>query len=126
MEEYRIKDVPTEVYIKFKERLDSPSDLQIFKDWIDNDEYKSREENVENTKELHRLHILQAIIFSQYSEVHFFHGGTLHCMSGFVEQEGRLPTIDDDIRIIRGRHYFEVTNEYIISEVGFEIVRESK
>ena len=128
MEKYQIEGVPMEVYTKFKEKLNSPSynGLQIFKDWICNDEDKTREENIKDTKELHRLHILQAIISSQYAKVEFAHGSTLHCMSGFVEQEGRFPTIDDDIRIIRGDHYFAVAEEYIISEVGFEIVRKKK
>jgi hypothetical protein len=44
-------------------------------------------------------------------------------MSGFMEQEGRLPNNNDRIRIIKGRFYFEKGSDFVISEIGFEIVR---
>lgn len=112
---YGIEGVPEDVYRKFKESLNHPIKLQLFRTIIG--------DNIEETKELHRLHILQSIINSKYAQVKSFYG-ILFCMSGFVEKKGRLPNINDNIRIIRGRYYFDVMPDgYLTSEVGFEIIK---
>ena len=43
-------------------------------------------------------------------------------MSGFLEQYGRMPTSNDKIKIIKGMYYFDVCGDYIISEIGYQLL----
>jgi len=118
MDEKKNFKTPKKVFLSFEKALDNPIELQVFKTSIvDND--------VEQAKEQHREEIIRHLIHSKFAHVGFIglSNQRLYCMSGFVEQEGRMPTEDDEIRIFRGQHYFAEFEGYILSEIGFEIVR---
>lgn len=111
------KDLDEETLNNFKKAFDNPVRLQIFKTMM-------YDGDIEKCKERHKHEILTAIVYSKFSEMQFaMYNHKMYCMSGFKEQENRLPNKTDKIRIIRGRYYFEQGSNFIISEIGFEVVR---
>jgi len=113
-------NIPKEVIMNFEDALNNPIYLQTFKTLIhDND--------IKDAGRRHQEEIILHLIHSKFSCVKaggIVGGGELlYCMSGFLEQEGRMPTEDDEIRVFRGQHYFTEFEGYILSEIGFEIVR---
>ena len=114
------KDLDTETLENFKKSLDTPIQLQIFKTGVYDGDF-------EKGTERHKQEILTAIVYSKYSEMQFtMYNHKMYCMSGFKQQEGRLPNKGDSIRIIRGKYYFYKGYDFIMSEIGFEIVRGEK
>lgn len=111
------KELDEKTFSNFYSAFNNPKQLQIFKTMID-------ENGVEKCKERHKLEILTAIIYSISGEVQIGNlNSPIYCMSGFKEQKGRLPNETDRIKIIKGRYYFEQMPNFIISEIGFEIVK---
>jgi hypothetical protein len=99
--------------------FDNPGHLQIFKTHI----YSDNDGNaITDAMDRHKHEILNAIIFSIGGTVKVAGLWDICQMSGFLEQKGRLPEPTDRIRIIRGNRYFDVSGEYIISEIGFQIL----
>lgn len=103
-----------------KEKLDKafldPVRLQVFRTVIGTD-------SIEDAVKRHITEISNAILLSRFCK---FQGvmfdEPLYCMSGFMEQVGRLPIESDRIHIIRGRTYFDVVGPYIESEIGIIIL----
>lgn len=81
--------------------------------------------DIESAKQIHKKEILGAIIYSNFNHNKFLldpsTGKPLYLMSGFLEQKGRIPLINE-IEIIRGKHYFSVVKNKIISDIGFSIL----
>lgn len=109
-------DLGKETVDFLKQAFESPIQLQICRtDIFDGD--------VEKAKERHKEQILQAIVYSKYGEFETaIHHTKTFSMSGFLEQKGRLPSKDDQIKIIRGKYYFEIGSTFILSEIGFLII----
>lgn len=120
MDEKNFFNIPEKVALNFAKALDNPIELQTFRTLI-------HDNNVKEALELHKEEIVRHLIHSKFcctkSGGIVGGGRLLYCMSGFVEQEGRMPTEDDEIRIFRGGYYFTEFEGYILSEIGFEIVR---
>lgn len=103
----------------FKKAFDNPIQLQFFKTSFSPDL-----ETEVQAMGRHIDEILLSIIYSKFAVLTSDHrGNKLYCMSGFIEQENRLPCEFDKIRIIKGRVYLEVNRDFILSEIGFEIIK---
>ena len=114
------KEIDKDVLEKFNKAFDSPIKLQIFKTPF-------YDEDVEKAKKQHEKEILTSIIYSKYGEATpVAYNEPLYFMSGFIEQKNRNPNINDNIKIIKGKRYFDVflcpPHSFIISEIGFQII----
>lgn len=114
------KDIEIELNKEVLENLysafDEPVGLQIFKTGI-------YENDIERAILRHKKEILNHIVYSQFCKMKFpIYDSFIFCMSGFIERTGRLPNSKDKIRIIKGRYYLEAVGNYIVSEIGFEII----
>jgi hypothetical protein len=112
-----IKELDEKSLNIFKNAFDNPISLQIFKTpMYDGD--------IEKCIERHKHEILSHIVYSKFCEMQYpVYNHKVYSMSGFLEQEGRLPNENDRIRIIKGKYYFEQGPDCIISEIGFYVVK---
>ncbi len=117
----KITDITNELdkktLINFYSAFETPIILQTFRTDINNGDIKT-------AKEKHKLEILNGIIYSEYLEFSptTMNTDMLYNMSGFKERKGRMPNKKDKIKIIRGNRYFTICSDFIISDIGFEIV----
>jgi len=115
--------VDRETLDNFYLALDNPvkktAKFQMFKTVIDNND-------IGKSMKRHKLEIVASMIFSKQSEYKsFFDSHGLYSMSGFREQEDRLPNKNDKVKVIRGKYYLDKFGGHIVSEIGFEIIRGS-
>lgn len=109
---YDVFAIPVDVFNSLDEEFKRPVSLHIFKTMVyDND--------IDEAIKKHKIEIVTAIIYSK-SNLHIT--TNLLSMSGFLEQYGRMPTSNDKIKIIKGMYYFDVRGDYIISEIGYQVL----
>lgn len=105
------KDLDKQTIDNFYQAIDNPIEMQIFKTSIYNND-------IDEAKKRHKKEILNAVVYSMYGERKILaYKNKMYSLSGFVEQAGRLPKINDKIKIIKGRYYFDICHNYILSEL---------
>lgn len=107
-------DLDEDVLYNLVKAIDNPRPMQTIMTSIENGD-------IEKSKDIHRLQMLYHLLFS-IPAVAKRDDELIYFSSGFKNQKGRLPNINDKIRVIKGNNYFSVVDNMIISEFGFEIL----
>lgn len=107
-------DIDSNVFANLMDAIDNPRPMQIFRTYIDKDD-------IDKSKNIHKVEIIQSLLYSIPAAIKR-DDETVYFMSGFKHQKGRLPNINDKIRVIKGKYYFTVVGNEIISELAFEIL----